>query len=321
MFDDYKEKVILAYQKKKEANAISINLLRPTPGKLKDECLSVFGERCLKKDEKTLRLFFGPKDNIMDYGQGIGKFEIDKFRPLLNFLNGKTNVTEEKNIELLAWLIDFEPRPFQYGTNYKEDVKAEIAQEVIDDTQKTENKDNRVSPNQENDEIGNKEVKAVVADIPVIGNEVIDEPEEITYKIQTAFGKVNTPKQPVLGSKIKKAITSFMIIAAASGGTYLFVSAQKEECMYWTGDRYKRISCNQKIENVSIIALDTAKSAHLRKITQPDTLTQSSVGKVWYTKIDGEIEFYTSDGFHPVYNDVRLKPVTVYILNKYVHRK
>ena len=311
MFDDYKEKVILAYQKKREASAISINLLRPTPGKLRDECLSVYGERCLQKDEKTFRLFFGSKDSLTDYGQSIRKFEIDKFKPLINFLNGKTNVTEEKNIELLAWLINFEPRPYQYGNSYKkEDVKAEIAQEIIDNTQKTENKDNSVSPialNYENGEVEN--------------NEVIEETETINREIHAAFGKIDTPKQPVLGSKIKKAITSFMIIAAASGGTYLYVNAQKEECMYWTGDRYKRISCNKKIENVSIIALDTAKAAHLQKITQPDTLTQSSVGKVWYTKIDGEIEFYTTDGFHPVYSDVRLKPITVYILNKYVHRK
>jgi len=302
MFDDYKEKVILAYQKKKEESTISINLLRPSPGKLRAECLSVFGERCLPKDERTFRLFFGPKDKLIDYGHGISKFEIDKFRPLLNFLNGKTNVTEEKNIELLAWLIDFEPRPYQYGVNYKEEIKAEIAQEVIDNPHKTENQDKWSSSITSNDGIANEEAEVAVADI------------------QTAFGKVDKVKRTISGSNIKKVIPFFMIIAAASSGTYFFTNTPPQECMYWTGDHYKRISCNRKIDNATVIALDTVKAAHLEKITQPDTLTQNAVGKVWYTKIDGGIEFYTSDGFHPIYYDVRLKPVTVYILNKYVHR-
>ncbi|MGY0035739.1 hypothetical protein [Pedobacter sp. NJ-S-72] len=284
MFDDYKEKVILAYQKKKEASAISINLLRPTPGKLKDECLSVFGERCLPKDEKIFRLFFGPKDKLTDYGHGISKFEIDKFRPLLNFLNGKTNVTEEKNIELLAWLIDFEPRPYQYGVNYKEEIKAEIAQEIIDNPLKTENQDKWDSPITSNDEIAGEEVEVAVADISTIGNEVIKETEAITPEIQTAFGKFEKVKRTVSGSNIKKAITSIMIIAAASSGTYFFISIPPQECMYWTGDHYKRVSCNKKIDNASVIALDTVKAAHLEKITQPDTLTHNAVGKVWYTK-------------------------------------
>jgi len=346
MFEDYKEKVILAYQKKKEANAISINLLRPTPGKLRNECLSVFGERSLLKDEKTLRLFFGPKDKLADYGQSISKIEIDKFRPLINFLKRRTNVTDERNIELLAWLIDFEPRPYQYGFNYKEDIKSGITQNITDNSQEIEVEDERsltVSSIYGNDEAGNKEVEAVLSDISAVGNdgecreegndfleevlvteekEVIEETGSVHPEIQSVFENFDRPKEPIPGFKLRKAIASLMIIiVVASGSMYLLISNEGEQkCMYWTGDHYKSISCNKKIEDAAVIALDTGKVAHFKKITQPDTLTQSSVGKVWYTKIDGGIEFYTADGVHPVYNEVRLKPVTVYILNKYIHR-
>lgn len=362
MFEDYKEKVILAYQKKKEASDISMNLLRPTPGKLRNECLSVFGERCLLKDEKILRLFFGPKDKLADYGQSISKIEIDKFRPLINFLKRRTNVTDERNIELLAWLIDFEPRPYQYGFNYKEDITTGVTQDITGNSDKIKSEVERsptVSSSYGNDEAENKEVKAVLSDISAVGNETVEEniireeievPEDgkyleegndfleevpfteekevieetgsVNHEIQSVFENFDRPKEPVPDSKLKKAIASLMIIiVVASGSMYLLISNEGEQkCMYWTGDHYKSISCNKKIEDAAVIALDTGKVAHFKKITEPDTLTQSSVGKVWYTKIDGGIEFYTADGVHPVYNEVRLKPVTVYILNKYIHR-
>ncbi|MGE9310792.1 hypothetical protein ACLOAU_04080 [Niabella sp. CJ426] len=41
----------------------------------------------------------------------IKRFDIDKFKPLQNFLKKPVN-TREKNIELLAWLIDFKFRPY-----------------------------------------------------------------------------------------------------------------------------------------------------------------------------------------------------------------
>jgi hypothetical protein len=322
MFDDYKEKVIFAYQKKRDANAISSNLSRPTPAKLKAECLNIYRERYLKKDENTFRLFFGPKDNAADYSQNIKKLEIDKFRPLINFLNGRTNDTEEKNTELLAWLIDFEPRPYNSWNNYKEDIKTELTPGKFDDFKKTEDEDGRISPSESSNAAESnpdKEEKEWPND--EIGAEKIDGANTITQELQPAIEKIDGPKKIVSKSKLKKAIGSFIIIVAASGGSYLLSGIKDQKCMYWTGDHYEAISCNQKIGDTSIIALDTIKVAHLKKITHPDTLTQNSLGKVWYSKINGGIEFFTANGFHPIYNDRRLRPITAYILNKYVHRK
>jgi hypothetical protein len=89
-------------------------------------------------------------------------------------------------------------------------------------------------------------------------------------------------------------------------------------CMYWSEDHYKPIACNQKIPNAMIIALDTAKLKTFKKITMPDTITYLDIGKVWYSKIDGKIEYYTSGGEHPIVFDHRLKPVTKYIIDKYI---
>ncbi|MBO9684850.1 MAG: hypothetical protein J7502_19630, partial [Flavisolibacter sp.] len=41
----------------------------------------------------------------------IRHFDLDKFKPLSNYLKKGLN-TRDKNVELLAWLIEFEYRPF-----------------------------------------------------------------------------------------------------------------------------------------------------------------------------------------------------------------
>ncbi len=41
----------------------------------------------------------------------VKKFDVDKFKPLSNFFKFGLN-TRDKNIELLAWLIDFKLRPY-----------------------------------------------------------------------------------------------------------------------------------------------------------------------------------------------------------------
>jgi hypothetical protein len=54
---------------------------------------------------------------------------------------------------------------------------------------------------------------------------------------------------------------------------------------------------------------------------RPDTLTQRALGHVWYSKIDGLVEFYTAGGIHPVHRERRLRPLTAYILQKYARAK
>ncbi len=56
-------------------------------------------------------------ENGKSYLNHIRGFETDKFKPLDNYLKGHTERTDDKNLELLAWLIDFRHRPHIYGTN------------------------------------------------------------------------------------------------------------------------------------------------------------------------------------------------------------
>lgn len=92
-----------------------------------------------------------------------------------------------------------------------------------------------------------------------------------------------------------------------------------EACMYWDEDHYQPVSCNQKIENVQVIALDTAILKKAHKITRPDTITLNAIGSVWYVKYRGELEYYTDSGSHPLDPNLRLKPITAYMIRKYIH--
>ena len=113
--EQYRADIWQFYQNKKSAGELSLNLKHPTAAKLRNECLLLFRKGLDKADYRMLRSFLGRPDNEEIYESAIRRFDPDKFKPLNNFLKKGTN-TDEKNIELLAWLIDFRPRPF---SNYK----------------------------------------------------------------------------------------------------------------------------------------------------------------------------------------------------------
>ncbi|MFI5161214.1 MAG: hypothetical protein ACHQHN_08045 [Sphingobacteriales bacterium] len=277
MFDDYKAAVLQDYKIKKASNLLSLNLAYPTAAKLKAECL-LLCEAYQRKDEQILKSFFGGQEDPAGYRSAVRKCDADKFKPLRNFLKGRTGTTDEKNIELLAWLTGFEPRPYQPGFDYQR--ATEIA-------------------------AGGKQIKELRQDDSVI-----------------AARRRGTWKRAVM--------TGISILIFGVGAYLLFnhstkpalnITNGKEKCMYWAGDHYQPVSCNQKLGDTLVYALDVIKVTHFKRITDPDTLTRKSLGRVWYLKLNNKIEFYTSPGFHPVHVEKRLKPVTGYILDKYVHHK
>ena len=92
-------------------------------------------------------------------------------------------------------------------------------------------------------------------------------------------------------------------------------------CMYWAGDHYEPIACNEKRKGTIILPFDEEKMKNFRKITQ-DTMTEWSIGKAYYAKINNtEIECYTASGNHPVYVTDTLKVLSRYMFNKYVRPK
>lgn len=306
MFCDYQSLVVKEYQRKLAQNEISPLLVHPTPANLRDECLAVCRQRYQKEDEELLKSFFENQHDRAGYLAAIKKYDIDKFKPLRNFLKNQVAKPDERTIELLAWLINFEPRPYDEDTDYDTDnicieIQSASGAEAVEKTKNGETEQQNTA------EEKNKEEK------PYKSIEQVREPVKstITFKKQ------------------RIAILAIVIISSLSLGSYWLGNKNsskptltgKEGCMYWTGDHYEQVPCNKKVDGIMVVALDAEKLAHFKRITNTDTITAKSKGWVWYTKIDNVVEFFTSDGYHPIQYERRLRPLTDHIIDRYVQPK
>lgn len=109
-----------------------------------------------------------------------------------------------------------------------------------------------------------------------------------------------------------------LIMVIISIAIYSFIN---KECMCWNGIKYIKVDCKDNTQANQIIALNEDKLHNFQKIMKPDTLTKADVGKVWYSKIDNEVEFFTHSGYHPVHSKKPLKAATEHIINTWAGRK
>lgn len=127
MIEQYRAEVRKFYETQRELGRLSINLTYPTVARLRNECLMLFNDGCNKSDLRILTSFLGRPNNGELHESAIRRCDPDKFKALYNFLK-KDIKTSEKNFELLAWLIDFQPR--QYAKYlFEEKKKRGIVQE------------------------------------------------------------------------------------------------------------------------------------------------------------------------------------------------
>jgi hypothetical protein len=266
MLKEYRQEVLLAYRRKVKEGVLSDSLVNPTRAKLKEECLRAYRARPLTaEDKEILKVFLGVHREVQDYGQSIDDYDDGKFRPLDNFLKGETDDPHERNVDLLAWLIDFPDRPFSVW---------------------------RIK-------------------------EPVDPPtSEFLKFLKKTFEKLRSNR------KARLAFALLTIIIFTSSVIFIYPINFRKQCMYWTGNNYETIGCDIVVGDTPIIALNKYKLTHLKRITKPDTLTLKDIGKAWYTKITlDSAEFYTDSGEYPLDTRKRLRPVSKFIIEKYVLSK
>jgi len=410
MFTNYVLRVIETYQLKKEKSELSLNLTEPTPSRLKSECMIVYLERFREKDNKTLRLFFQTTDDTTNYSSSIRNIDTDKFKPLCNFLKGRTSDTDAKNIELLSWLIDFEPRPYDYKNRYDdlsgfdlkeqnneniEETECEYGSEVGSLIATTELEVEKIGFTENHEEIksnDNPETKPLdqeegfdqphsknsghSEDSPKLNeSQVVDNESYILGgEIKEDIGKNNqgeTEQPPPAGSKLKNILITSGVAASILFGGYFFLNEKSDvksikqkdkidssaiqgeikitpedtslsrasmesenttdkekpiikiadvpeaKCMYWNEDHYQKVFCNDENITGKPIPLDKELLENFRKITFPDTITLKSEGKLWYSKSDGKLEYFTRPGKHPT-NNKPLRKISDYIIKTHI---
>lgn len=280
---DYKNAIIAKYEKEKLGDFHSF-LSNPSPAQLRELCLLKYDNGLNKSDEMIFRLYFKIGE-IEDLRNSIYNYHIPKFKSIGIFLtkNYTHRTTNILNLNLLAVLVDFNPRP------YNKFNKSEI-----------------------------NSVEEVVGELTV-------EEEETGMFFLNAILKVqespNTNSEKKNFRKKNSVLILVLVCIFLVGYTSktMFFS---DDCMQWNGDHYEKVNCNSEKKGIGSFAEITRYDSELfelKKIAVCDTTTFFNRDKalVWYCKVNGDREYFTSHGFHPV-TGKSLKPITKYIINKYV---
>ncbi|RZJ90604.1 MAG: hypothetical protein EOO20_07635 [Chryseobacterium sp.] len=270
MFEEYKTLIVNHYRELVESPDTSVYLKDPTPANLKQECLKVYGSRYRPGTDKRILIdFFGDPDENGHFDDAINNFKTPNFRPVQQFIEKPSKDSHRRNVELLAWLTDYQPRPFKFDT-FKRPGDAPPSSDT---------------------------------------HQPPRTPDNIAVLVKTNWKQLIKKHQ-------KESALALMVLGIM---TFLLMKIfLGKQCMYWAGDHYEAIDCNRQIFGVQSIALDTMKLNHFKKITQPDTMTTYSIGKVWYIKTDNpKPECFTADGTHPFYPGRDLRPLTLTILRNH----
>jgi hypothetical protein len=278
-FNHYKNAIQQHYEINKNDDITGI-LLNPTPAQLRNYCSLIFDKGLTPKDEEVFRNFFETK-NCETLKKAIDNCNTDKFKTIISFLKEKRDSEISLRVELAAVLIDFKPRPY--------------------------NKFNKTE---------------------VTKNEILNFPEKndlIVNKSALPENKTNFIKNHIKSNFKKKiAIGLFGLIGIGSvgyaGKSIIF---SEPECMQWQKNHFEVVDCqsdNQKgfMMQSEIIPFDENQS-QLIKIEVSDTTTffKNEKPLYWYCKVNGKPEFFNTHGIHPETGKA-LKPVSQYIVNKYV---
>jgi len=292
LYADYVSLVIQDYQIKRAKNALHSGLTDPTPARLRDACLEVCNERFEARDERTLREFFGQGNDKATCLKAIDRLDPSKLKPLAKFIKEGTLYTSRKNVELLAWLIDFRPRPF-------------IFNEIPDPVTTIANK---------NAPLEGRSVE--VGDGPEVEEDgkILPNPEP--------------PKHPARKFNTRMAVLLALLLGLTGIGIYwsgknrspMYTPIGIQGCMFWDGDHYEPIPCQQHGDTL-VVPLDSEKLVGFRKIMRSDTITTNAIGVVWYVRYRNNYEFYTAAGFHPIDPNLRLRPITAYIIKNHIPPK
>jgi hypothetical protein len=137
--EEYIKGVKAKYEEAKTGEYSSF-LMNPSPAELKIFCLLLFDNGISKQDQEILDIFFDLNEESSKRKQ-MECYEVDKFKPIGNFLKGKTETTRVVNLDLIAFLVDFHPRPYRKFLNTKGKLKLTADYSIIESAVKEKNKE------------------------------------------------------------------------------------------------------------------------------------------------------------------------------------
>jgi hypothetical protein len=315
-FEDYKKAIKAKYEEEIEGE-YSNNLSSPTPANLRKLCIKRFKSNNSKDDLITFESFFDfPFDK--DKKNLFGDDEMNKLEAVKRFFLGKTENPAEDTIQLAAILVDLRPRPFR---EFRKQIDEEDL-EIINELKNTDVLNEKVSPenliSHLDAQSSTGSEPTFVAEEPESFQNQESEPTQVPMSISTF---VNIDEKP----KSKKTEYLIFIAVFTVLSIFIYLAFPKKDCMQWSGDHYEEVTCDLEVQGIGtyipVEPLDE-RIINLRKIQACDTTTFFKNGEavIWYAKVGDSVDFFNTHGRHPE-NNKPLKPVTQYIIDKYVKYK
>ncbi len=296
------QKEILAKYKKEKGGELRGYLAAPTRSQIRDACVYLFHRRNEKNDEYILSRFFQFKNDdnklleIKNFGDG-------RFRSIENFLKEEVENTSIRNLNLISWLIDFKPRPYEEYSKFENSIteealidkpESEITDDFNDEEEKRKQEEEKRKQEEEKEKRKLEERRR-------------RRRRMITISISVTFG------------------LTLMILGVQKWPSY-FPKNNTEGigCMTWADSLYVPVSCDEgplSKYGTQVKPLDKKELKNMRRVEVTaayDFFTATGKPLIWYYKNEkDECEFFTAPGLHPV-NGATLKKITPYIIQKYV---
>lgn len=322
---DYTKLVYGTYKQLCSTPEFSPDLKQPTPKSISNECLIVYKERPHKKDEPVLRSFFGPPAENNSFLKTIEKFPTERFKALANYLKKKAVKTDDKNLELLAWLIDFPHRPFRHRMDIilSEAEKAILNNYVADNPPQWPDRNFADEIEDESfDKSPDNLGEPLENELKRIATSKTEEPVP-AFPISQPSNKIKTENKKRLGwgkffqeNKKMLLVGIALFFTIATIGVYQFFY-KEGDCMYWNVDHYERIDCNAEVTDKVVFNKERLKN--FRKITD-FPIPEKMIGVAFYSGNKNR-EFFTCWGKHPVDPTRNLRVMTRHVWEKEFGRK
>lgn len=286
--DDYKKAIKAKYEVEKLGDNADY-FLNPSPAKFKKVCALLFEINTNSVDEGIFAKFFDFKKEE-DRGKQIKKFDTDKFRPFQNFLIRNTELSTIESLNLLAVLVDFHPRPYIKFRHQELDV----------------------NQNAEHEKETRDSVLTIQENALKTGANTIERFEPLK--------RFPPRKKLLLG-------LSALLVTVTSGYGLKSICFPNKECMVWVNDHYEAAEVDKMAFVEGIKPVNQEVLDNFKKITVCDTTTFFKNGNkeypvIWYGKSPNkkECDYFNQPGIHPVTGKT-LKPISTYIINKYILKK
>lgn len=286
--DEYKKAIKAKYEMEKWGDYTEY-FINPSPAKFKKLCALLFEINANPVDEGIFSKFFDFKMEE-EKSKQIKKFDADKFRPFQNFLIRNTELSSIESLNLLAVLVDFHPRPY---TQFR-------------------HRDFDVNQNEETDKEAKESLMIAQENTLETGASVMEGSEPLK--------RFSTGKKVILG-------LSALLMTVSSGYGLKSIYFPNKDCMVWVHNHYEAATFETLGFTKDVKPINQDVLEHFKKIKICDTTTFFQNGDknkplIWYGKSQNkkDCEYFNQPGIHPVTGKT-LKPITPYIINKYILKK